>query len=164
MLGLFSGERSRRSEQSALMGAGPRRRGTSVRRGHRPLVEGLESRIALATTDVWTGTVSGDWGNASNWTQGVPVTGDSLDFPATATTLATNNTLTAGMTFGSISIDAPGYSMTGSPITLTGGFTATYTGTSTYSLDTTLSASPTPITVGAGRCSTSTECCRGRSR
>ena len=124
-----------------------------------PAIEGLEARLTL-TTDVWTGAAalaSADyhWSNASNWTAGVPQSGQDLQFPAASAstyipTQAIDNDLT-GMTFGSIEIDSSGYSIAGNAISLTaatGIFTTFTSGTSTISLNTTLSG--TGITVAAG--------------
>lgn len=133
------------------LGRGTRRRGSAARRGHRPAIEGLEQRIALAT-DVWTGAVSGSWSTAGNWSTGVaPLVGDNLVFPATASNLTNNNDFPGGTTFGSITIQGAGYNFSGNTLSLTTGITTSYTtGTSTDSIDTILSAVVAPITVGKG--------------
>ncbi len=121
MLGLFWGD------QAGRVGRADRRRGRAVRRGHRPAMEGLEARIALAT-DIWTGGGTDDnWMTAGNWMSGViPSAGDDLDFPSTATNLTSNNNFPGNTTFNSITIGAPLYSLTGNTLNLTTGVTATY--------------------------------------
>jgi len=126
--------------------------------GH-PVLEGLESRITLSV-DVWTGGAASasedlSWSNPLNWSQGAPQSGQDLQFPIAG---AHNfipaqpivNDLT-GMTFDSIEIDSPGYSISGNAISLTAptGILTTYTsGDSTLSIDTNLSGSG--ITIAAG--------------
>lgn len=154
MLGLFGGERAGRVRESGAVGGAARRRGPAVRRGHRPAIEGLESRLVLSGTDVWTGATSGNWSVASNWQAGtVPVAGDALVFPSTATNLNTVDDLASGTSFSSITIEAPGYSLTPAStntLTLTGGLAASYTGISTYSINTTLMNAATPVSVAPG--------------
>jgi len=93
-----------------------------------------------ASTVTWDGG-GGDnnWTTAANWVGDVaPVAGDSLIFDATgvAARPTANNDLTLGTSFGSITISAAGYTITGNSVSLTTGLTAdTYgTGTSTVSL------------------------------
>jgi hypothetical protein len=125
--------------------------GSAVRRDHRPELEGLEVRIAPAT-DVWTGAVSGSWTTAGNWTGGVaPVAGDDLDFPAGAANLLNTNDFPSGTRFNSITIAGAGYTLSGNAMNLTTGITASYTtGTSTDSINTTLTAIVAPISVASG--------------
>ncbi len=144
MLGSFWGERAGRIRQ----------RGPAVRRGHRPVIEGLESRVVLSSTDIWTGATNGDCSVGTNWQAGTPpAAGDALVFPSTATTLATTDDIANG-TFSSITIEAPGYSMSPSPstntLTLSDGFSASYAGISTYSINTTLMNAATPVSVSSG--------------
>ena len=134
MLGLFWGDRTER------VGRADRRRGRAARRGHRPAMEGLEARIALAT-DVWTGGGADDnWMTAGNWMSlMIPSAGDDLEFPSTATNLTSNNDFPGNTTFNSITIGAPGYTLSGNTLTLTTGVTASYaSGTSTDMIDTIL--------------------------
>ena len=51
----------------------------------RPRVEALEERVVL-TTRIWTGgsILSNHWSDQFNWQNGVPVSGDSVFFPADA--------------------------------------------------------------------------------
>jgi hypothetical protein len=146
MLGLFWGDRAGR------IGRADRRRGRAVRRGHRPAMEGLEARIALAT-DVWTGGGTDDnWMTAGNWMSGViPSAGDDLDFPSTATNLTSNNNFPGNTTFNSITIGDAGYTLTGNTLNLTTGVSATYaSGTSTDKIDTILMSTAAPFTVDPG--------------
>ena len=128
--------------------------GACARRGRmtrRPIIEGLEDRICL-TTDVWTGerrapTQDYSWSNAGNWSDGKPQGGQDLVFPAASATTfipaaAIMNDL-SNMTFDSIEIDAPGYTLAGDAITLSAtaipGIVANYnTGVSAYSINTNL--------------------------
>ncbi len=140
MLGLFRGKR---------VGRADRRRGPGARRGHRPVLEGLEARIALAT-DTWTGAVSGSWMTAGNWVGGVaPVPGDDLSFPAAAANLINTNDFPSGTTFNSITILGPGYSLAGNALNLTAGITANYTGTSSDAIDTALTSVVAPVSVSS---------------
>ena len=142
MLGLFRGERAGRVGRAD-------RRGPAVRRDHRPVLEGLEARIALAT-DTWTGAVGGSWMTAGNWAAGVaPVAGDDLVFPAAASNLVNANDFPNGTTFNSITIDGVGYSLAGNALNLTTGITANYSGTSTDAIDTTLTSVVAPVAVSA---------------
>jgi hypothetical protein len=111
-------------------------------------MEGLEERIVLAT-DTWTGAVGPNWSTAGNWVGDVaPSPGDSLVFPAAAGNLTNTNDFPAGTTFNSITIQGSGYKMTGNALTLSSGITASYNGgTSTYAIDTVLTAIVAPITV-----------------
>ncbi|MHB1560407.1 MAG: Ig-like domain repeat protein [Isosphaeraceae bacterium] len=155
MLGSFWGERAGRVRETVANRWAARRRGPAVRRGHRPVIEGLESRVVLSSTDVWTGATSGNWSVASNWQAGtVPVAGDALVFPSTATNFTTVDDLAGGTSFSSITIEAPSYSLApasnANTLTLTGGFAASYTGISTYSINTTLTVAATPVSVSPG--------------
>lgn len=121
--------------------------------------EGLEDRVVL-TTDVWTGAAANSamdlsWSNAGNWSQGVPQTGQDLVFPVAGPSTfipshAINNDL-SGLSVDSIEIDAPGYSLTGNPIAVTGnaGIFTTYTsGVSTLGINTNLSSGNVSIAAG----------------
>jgi hypothetical protein len=146
MLGLFWGERSGRDRVRRV-----ERRDRAVLRGHRPGLEGLEPRIALAT-DIWSGLgTDANWMTPANWQSGVaPVAGDTLVFPANAPQPNNTNNFPAATTFGSITIGGSGYDLTGNALDLSSGITTSYTaGTSTYGIDTTLTAATTPISVAA---------------
>lgn len=141
MLGMIWGERS---------GRGSRRRGAAARRGHRPAIEGLESRIVLsAAADTWTGGAGdGLWSSAGNWNSGVPAAGEDLVFPAGKAATITND-ITGPVTYNSIAIGDSGYALKGNTIDLNAGITASYTtaGTSTYQMDTVLLGGTTLISV-----------------
>jgi trimeric autotransporter adhesin len=124
-----------------------------------PQVEGLEVRIT-PTTDVWTGAAAlasqdYNWSSPTNWSQGAPLSGEDLQFPAAGAnnfipTQPINNDL-SGLTFGSIEIDSAGYTITGNAISVTAatGIFTTYTsGTSSISLNATLSG--TTVSIAAG--------------
>ncbi len=133
--------------------------GRRSRLAWQPWLEGLEARITL-TADVWTGAAAMavqdySWSNANNWSDGVPLANQDLVFPAagTSTFIPTQPMVNdlSNMTFDSIEIDAPGYTFTGDPVTLTastGLFTTYGSGVSTYSLNTTLQGGN--LTVAAG--------------
>lgn len=53
----------------------------------------------MAKTTSWAGGISGDWGVAANWTNGVPAAGDTVIFPSTAT-----RDVTAGLAQGAIDL------------------------------------------------------------
>lgn len=150
MLGLFWVKRSDQgSDRDRIRRAG--RRGQAVRRGHRPALEGLEERIVLAT-DTWTGSVSSSWMTAGNWSPAVtPSPGDTLVFPASSSNPNPTNDFPSGTSFASITIQGAGYNLTGNPLALTSGISASYsTGTSTDAIPTTLSTIVAPISVSAG--------------
>ena len=140
-------------------GRRPFRRARRDRLMRRPTFEGLENRITL-TANVWTGAAAqssqdDNWSNSANWSQGTPQNGQDLVFPAPGAgnyipTQAIVNDL-PGMTFGSIEIDAPGYTITGDAITLTaspGLFTTYNSGVSTFSINATLDG--TDLTIASG--------------
>src|SRR4029453_5160497 len=56
------------------------------------IVDLLRSRLGAGAAKAWTGAVSGAWSNPGNWADAkVPVSGDVLVFPASATRLVTTN-------------------------------------------------------------------------
>jgi hypothetical protein len=127
------------------------RRVAAARRNHRPALESLEQRIALATL-TWTGASGANWSTPGNWSTGVaPAAGDSLVFPAAAANLTNTNDLPSGTTFNSITIQAAGYTLGGNALGLTAGITTSYgSGTSTDAIPTTLNAVVAPFTIGSG--------------
>jgi hypothetical protein len=145
MVGMFWGERWGQGSGRARRTG---RRVAAARRDHRPALEGLEPRIALAT-DTWTGAAGTLWSTPGNWSGSIaPVAGDSLVFPASASNLVNTNDFASGTTFNSITIQASGYSLSGNPLALSAGITASYTsGTSADAIDTTLEAIVAPISV-----------------
>jgi autotransporter-associated beta strand protein len=150
MLGFFWGERPG-------LGLGRRRRTerrvAAARRDHRPALEALEERIALSV-DKWTGAAGdgGQWMTPANWQNNVaPVAGDDLQFPGSPVSQINNNNFPAGTSFNSITIQAAGYTLAGSSLSLTNGITASLTsGTSTDAIATALTAVVAPILVSAG--------------
>ena len=105
--------------------AGPRR--ARWRRRQRSLglkLERLESRMVLSQV-TWTGAdaaTNDKWSDANNW-QGhvVPAATDDLTFPTvTGSALTSNNDLTAGTSFDSLTISGSGYTIGGNGIALTG--------------------------------------------
>jgi hypothetical protein len=130
------------------IGVGSRRRRAACRRGLRPWIEGLETRITPSTAH-WTGGGSdANWKTAANWDQ-LPQAGDELVFPDTATNRVAPNNFDAGTDFASIEIDGANYAISGDPISLTDGISATYTsGTSTDSINTTLGGGTVSVDAG----------------
>ncbi len=150
---------SPRSLAERLRAASYSRPGRLNRLIQRPRLEGLEVRIAPAT-DIWTGVAAQtlqdlSWSNASNWSNGAPQNGQDLVFPVSSSssfipTQAIVNDLT-GMTFDSIEIDAPGYSITGDAISLTAptGINATFaSGVSTLSMNVNLAGGNVTVANG----------------
>src|SRR5262249_34379464 len=113
-----------------------RRRGVMPRRGLRPDLEGLETRLTPSTA-TWTGAGSDrKWRrDATGAGAPAPHPGDALLFPANATSLNAVNNFTPGTSFHSLTIAGLGYTLSeasGDSISLTAGISATYTsGTST---------------------------------
>ncbi|MDY3563725.1 autotransporter-associated beta strand repeat-containing protein [Gemmata sp. JC673] len=110
--------------------------------------------VVLTVTGVtytWTG-LGGDsnWSTAANWDANqAPTGGENLVFPAGAARLTNTNDL-SGKSFHSIAFGGAGYAITGNAIAVTNGIAATYAaGSSTFGLDTTLTASGT-IDVATG--------------
>ena len=114
-----------------------------------PHVEHLDTRIVPAMM-TWTGSVSGQWMTAGNWASDtVPQAGDDLVFPATATNFNVMNNFPANTQFNSITIEAPNYSLTGSPIDLVSGITATYSsGVSSDAINTDLENGVVEVSTG----------------
>lgn len=79
---------------------------------------------ARAATRTWTGAANGNWSNAANWGGVAPAAGDALVFPASASTFATNNDLSAGTSFASLAFQA-GYTVNGNAFTVTNGMSVT---------------------------------------
>lgn len=98
--------------------------------------EELENRVVPAQQFIWTGAdplLSPNWGVGANWQGGVaptgnPANGDSLVFPALAGVPTVNQlnpvnnlSFAGGNGFSSITISGNGYTITGSPISLSAG-------------------------------------------
>lgn len=81
------------------------------------------SSTVFATTRNWTGTTSGNWGDASNWGGVAPVAGDDLVFANATNANGLNNNFTAGMAFHSLAFNSPGtmFSPQGNTINLGAG-------------------------------------------
>jgi len=101
-------------------------------------LEALEIRVT-PTTSTWSGAVSNLWSDAGNWDV-PPAAGSDLVFPEGAANLSNTNDLTSSSQFGSLTIQASGYTLAGNAVALTGSIDASQdSGASTVSL---------PISVG----------------
>ena len=79
---------------------------------------------ACAAFKQWSGSSSGNWNTAGNWTNNaVPVNGDDLVFPANATRFTITNNL-AGLKLRSIIFSGSNYVLRGNFVTLSNGITA----------------------------------------
>ncbi|MCA9226941.1 MAG: autotransporter-associated beta strand repeat-containing protein, partial [Planctomycetales bacterium] len=99
---------------------------TSIqRRRRRLLFESLEDRRMLASR-VWDGGgTDNNWSTAANWQGDVaPLAGDDLIFPDSAAHKTNFNDLAAGTRFNTLQFTGSGYAITGNPIQLQGGITA----------------------------------------
>ncbi|MGE0601065.1 MAG: autotransporter-associated beta strand repeat-containing protein [Dehalococcoidia bacterium] len=77
------------------------------------LLAGGQSASA-ASTRTWTGMGTSDhWSDAANWDIGVPVAGDSLVFPASASRKANTNDLAPNTSFGTVTFNGAGYVIDG---------------------------------------------------
>ncbi len=105
----------------------------------KPWAEALEQRVVMST-NTWVGSASGgDWDTASNWSLGVPTSGQdvsiSLSSAGTVThsqsnaeqvnSLTTNANTTLSVTAGSIALAASGSSSFGGPVTFNTGSSLT---------------------------------------
>ncbi len=109
---------------------------------------------SFGPVSTWTGGGGlGDenWSYGANWQSGsAPSAGDYLIFPLTASQTSSNNDL-PGLDFTGVEIDAAGFDIHGSAILLDDGITATYlSGTSTFGIDTQLTADQTIEVDGGG--------------
>ena len=90
-------------------------------------LERLESRLTPSTF-TWSGDgASGDWSDPANWGGAAPTSGADLVFPASAVNKSAINDFSISTTFNSITIEAPGYSLSGTGLTLAQGITDTAT-------------------------------------
>lgn len=87
-------------------------------------VEPLEDRLAPATHYTWSGAAGTLWNNPNNWVvegsgNGVPTGNgnEALLFPASASNFTSENNLTSGNIFDSITINGSGYQIKGFAIT-----------------------------------------------
>lgn len=107
----------------------------------------LASIQASAQTRTWNGVGDGtNWTNAQNWVEGFPpASGASLVFPSGPSALSPNNNTAAGiLTLSSISISGAGYTLTGSPVDVTGNisYSTASSSPSVISLDVALKVGP----------------------
>jgi autotransporter-associated beta strand protein len=125
-----------------------------VRRRQRSLglkLERLESRMVLSTV-TWTGLAAGsnpNWSAANNWSPKLPAATDDLVFPTvTGSALTSNNDLTAGTGFNSLTISGSGYSIGGHGIALTATLEASQSaGSSTVNLPVDFGGNPGVVKV-----------------
>jgi autotransporter-associated beta strand protein len=85
-----------------------------------------EFSLTAPATRTWTGGGStSHWSDANNWSGGVaPNPGDSLVFPASATSFTSTNDFAAGTAFNAVTFSGGGYTVTGNALTLAGGIDA----------------------------------------
>src|SRR5215472_9106124 len=89
----------------------------------------LVSASAFATTDTWSGGTSVNWGDAANWSGGVPTTGqDVLISPSASNAFAPNN-LNSSFTLRSITFGG-----TGNATTVANGYDITTSNSSTLTI------------------------------
>ncbi len=123
--------------------------GLRRRRSQTPNIERLETRTTPSTF-AWTGGGSNAyWSDPANWGGSIPTGGSDLVFPASAIKTTSIDDLSSSLTFNSITIEAPGYDISGNGFALIGGVTDTATsGVSTISNDIVLGSGV--FDVGAG--------------
>jgi hypothetical protein len=87
---------------------------------------------------------------AANWSgDTAPQPGEDLDFPVGATNLSAVNDFPAGTSFGSITIGAPRYALSGNPVNLTGVMSTSYSsGTSSNAIATDLGGGIVTVVAG----------------
>lgn len=92
-------------------------------------------RIAhAAATRTWTGLgASNNWSDAANWDTGVPLAGDDIVFPASASRKTNTNDLAPNTAFTTIQFDGSGYAIAGNSLHLTSVLTHLPPGESTRS-------------------------------
>jgi len=117
----------------------------------KPYLETLEERLVLAT-DSWSGAgTTAFWSNSVNWGGQAPSAGDNLVFPTGVTRLGSTNDITPGSSFGTLTLLGTSYNLSGNPIVLTGGLSASNSsGSNLFSLDTTLGSSLSFTAVNTG--------------
>jgi autotransporter-associated beta strand protein len=103
---------------------------------------------------MWTGAdaaTNNNWDHANNWNPAaVPAAGDALVFPTglTGAALNSNNNLTAGTGFASLTIQDQGYTIGGNAVALTGSIDASQTtGGSTVNLPVDFGSNPGTVKV-----------------
>ncbi|MBK8231235.1 MAG: cadherin-like domain-containing protein [Candidatus Eisenbacteria bacterium] len=83
--------------------------------------------LAQADTKTWTGGVNALWSNPGNWAGGVPLAGDRLVFPVSASNATNTNDLPAGTVFYDITFLGSNYLLGGNDLGLTNGINASQT-------------------------------------
>ncbi len=119
------------------------------------LLAGSSTILPLQAAIRWQGDVSENWNTAGNWDLNrVPNTTEEIIFPATAVLKQMFNNRPAGTTFGKLTFEDSGFSVTGNAITLgVGGIdmsNAAIVGTTTIGIDLTLADDQSFITNPAG--------------
>ena len=112
-------------------------------------MEPLDDRVVL-TVSTWSGAVDNLWSNPGNWDT-MPQPGDSLVFPASASSLSALNDLPAGESFDSLTLQGSNYSITGNSIALFGSIGSTQTnGGNLLGLDLAFTGASANVTVSQG--------------
>lgn len=107
---------------------------------------------AAAATRTWTGAGGNAlWSNAANWGGTAPVANDSLVFPSGPVNLSTTNDLAAGTAIAGITINAPGYTLAGNAIAISGNVTTgSFSGTTPVISLTMTTSGTRHISLGTG--------------
>jgi hypothetical protein len=80
--------------------------------------------VALAATKTWTGAINNLWSNPGNWAGGVPVAGDRIAFPVSASNTTNTNDLAPSTVFFDITFLGSNYIVNGNTIGLSDGIPA----------------------------------------
>ncbi len=139
----------RRNLPGFARSSGQERRSKRRRRNEPLGLEVLEIRVT-PTASTWSGATSDLWSVAGNWNT-APANGNDLIFPSNATHIVNNNDLTTVNQFGSLSIQASGYTISGNGISLSGSIDASQaSGGSTISLPIAVSGTSTVTVDNSG--------------
>jgi uncharacterized repeat protein (TIGR01451 family) len=77
--------------------------------------------VSAAATRTWTGAgATANWSDAGNWDTGVPVAGDTLEFPGAASRKTNTNDLAAGTAFDTVRFTGGGYRLQGNTFDVAG--------------------------------------------
>jgi autotransporter-associated beta strand protein len=103
----------------------------------------------LAVNSVWNGAsvTSSNWSDSANWGGTAVASGNTFFFGGTAK--QTNYNDVSSLTVVSPTLTNANWNISGNPVTLSGTFTANYTGTSVWNLPTTLSGTVTWVQSGS---------------
>jgi hypothetical protein len=132
-------------------------RNVRLRRGVALVSAALAALVTLgaapadaATTLTWTGASSSLVSDPDNWVDGVaPAADDSLRFPAGAVRTTVVNDLPSGTAIGDLTLEAPGYALSGAPLTV-GTVAVTHSsGTSSSSIPMALTNGNITVATGA---------------